>query len=77
MKYKILLDERFGKYHVLNEETYTDGGLYNGDTVVQIAHNDTWKDVWIVDNQIFSVIEVSESSMSGEELDLWREYYSE
>jgi hypothetical protein len=77
MKYRELLDERFGKYHVFSEETYADGGLYTGDTVIQIAHNDVWKDVWIVDNQIYSVLEVDERSMSSEELGLWKEYLND
>lgn len=74
MKHKALLDANFNKYHVFSITEYTKEDNWKGYTVVQIAHIDVWKDVWILNGQIDRVVEVGQSSMSGEEYDLWQEY---
>jgi hypothetical protein len=79
MSNKALLDAKFTDYHIFTTIEYGEESTayWKGQSVAQIAHDNTWKDVWIKNGEIVRVIEVDELSMSLKELELWKEYLND
>ena len=69
--------ERFKNHKVVGRTDYTNNAYYANQTLIQIIHEDSWKDVWIDNDQVVRVVKVYPESMSEEELAIWKEHINE
>ena len=69
-----IMKEKFGDYHEINTSTINDEkDEYFGNTLVQIIHDNVWKDVWFDNDEIVSIVETHPDCLTGDELDKWKE----
>lgn len=69
--------EQFENHKVVGQTEYDDSSHYANQTLIQIIHEDSWKDVWIDNDQVVRVVKVCPESMSEDELAIWKEHLNE
>lgn len=69
-----IMKEKFGDYHEIGSSPILDDedNSYSGNTLIQIIHNNLWKDVWINEDEICSIVVVYPECMGGRELNKWK-----
>lgn len=67
--------EKFGDYHEISAKIIPDDddtNPFRGNTLIQIIHNNIWKDVWIIEGKIDQIIYVYPDCMGRDELNIWK-----
>lgn len=68
-----ILKEQFGEYYQVSAKTIDDDSIYRNQTIIQIIHENRWKDVWIDEDNIVSIIHVHPDCMGNDELNIWKD----